>query len=751
MPVIFQYLVKLSISLAIMYLFYQLVLRRLTFYNHNRWYLAGYSFLCFFISLINIGPVLEGNDSSTMGLVKFIPTVQTLAVKVPGDMGMAEAMGAWTIWSWSLLFFSLGILVMLVRLLLQLMSFRKMTRQATLIADEQVKFYQVDKDIMPFSFGNSIFINQHLHTERELKEIIRHEFVHVKQRHTIDIIWSELLCILNWYNPFVWLIRKAIRQNLEFIADNKVIQGGMDKKQYQYLLLKVVGNTHFSIANQFNFTSLKKRIAMMNKIKTARIQLVKFLFILPLLAVLLLAFRNKLDENADDSTKGQSWLTGIVIDKETRQPLKGAKVGESANGQETTTDENGFFKIPVTNNTGKYSSQMYVIMDGYMKKPFSTPVLSVEKNNSNIAIVCLENDISPKVSTMYLQSYKGEAAYNKVLAVLEDYRQSEVLDATTEKEVKSATVFNAGQQQVDTIPATKQATAGSTEADFLQRHPLIKNITWGYITAYTGADAKAGDPIMQLHFKNGNWDMYNLGNENEVAKFKKNYGETPPAPPATAASPKVTITGKAVLRGEGTQKLNGDVKGISIRASQDKFGITRTPLYIVDGVELPADDIHKLEPDQIESVTVLKDAQSLALYGSKAVNGVVVIVTRAKKITPVTRVTITADTLTWNTTTNVLHMKGNIAGQATLYDPKSDVSVSAESITYWPTTPTMQTQQTKPAVYIEGKLAESDKPYPLKRASGYVISSLTKTEAEKKYGEKGKDGAIEIESDKNER
>ena len=130
----------------------------------------------------------------------------------------------------------------------------------------------------------------------ELKEIIRHEFIHVKQKHTLDIIWGELLCILNWYNPIAWLIRKSIRQNLEFIADNKVLQSGIDKKEYQYLLLKVIGVSHFSIATQFNFSSLKKRIAMMNKIKSARVHLLKFLFMLPLIAVLLLAFRNKFNE-----------------------------------------------------------------------------------------------------------------------------------------------------------------------------------------------------------------------------------------------------------------------------------------------------------------------------------------------------------------------------------------------------------------------------------------------------------------------
>ncbi len=160
-------------------------------------------------------------------------------------------------------------------------------------SENGLHFYQVNKNIIPFSFGNAIFLNKDLHTESELREVISHEFVHVKQKHNIDILWAEFLCLVNWYNPFAWLIKKAIRQNLEFIADDKVLETGIAKTQYQYLLLKVVGNNQFSIAPKFNFSSLKKRIAMMNKIKTARVHLVKFVFVLPLAAVLLFAFRKK--------------------------------------------------------------------------------------------------------------------------------------------------------------------------------------------------------------------------------------------------------------------------------------------------------------------------------------------------------------------------------------------------------------------------------------------------------------------------
>lgn len=196
-----------------------------------------------------------------------------------------------------IIIFLVGISVLITRLLIQFLSFRKMKKTATLISDTGVSIYQVDQKIIPFSFGNSIFINRLLHTEIELQDILRHEIVHVKQKHSIDIIFSEVICVINWFNPFAWLVRSAIRQNLEFIADKNVLEKGVDKKQYQYLLLKVTGYNQFSIAPKFNFSSLKKRIAMMNKLKSAKVNLLRFLFILPLLAIILLSFRKEISSS----------------------------------------------------------------------------------------------------------------------------------------------------------------------------------------------------------------------------------------------------------------------------------------------------------------------------------------------------------------------------------------------------------------------------------------------------------------------
>lgn len=283
-----QYFIKLSIAIAVVYLFYALFLRRLTFYTWNRWYLLVYSALAFLIPFIDVESLLAHDTIRESTVIHYIPVLENFKV---GQHPEPDSFWSDQLPAIFLTMLAAGSVFMLLKSGIQYLSLRKIRSNATLLMNEGVRLYHVDQPIIPFSFGRSIFLNQSMHTEAELKEIIRHEFIHVKQRHSFDMIWSEWLCILNWYNPFAWLIRKAIRQNLEFIADHQVLQSGLDRKQYQYILLKVTGITSFSIATNFNFSSLKKRIAMMNKTKSAKVHLVRFLFMLPVLAIVLLAFR----------------------------------------------------------------------------------------------------------------------------------------------------------------------------------------------------------------------------------------------------------------------------------------------------------------------------------------------------------------------------------------------------------------------------------------------------------------------------
>ena len=310
MTQLLEYLVKLSGSLMIVYLFYWLVLSRLTFYTSNRWYLLGYSLIAFFIPLVDITPVLEQADLTEYQFIEVIPVIEATELSNKKFINSQDPfLNAQNV---LLVLIPAGIILMVVRFVIQYFSMLSIRRASQMLSDGDIKIYHTDKNIIPFSFGDSIFLNKNKHSPEDLSEIIRHEFIHVKQKHTVDILLSEWICILNWYNPFAWLIRHDIRQNLEYIADDKVLQNGIDKKEYQYILLKVVGIHKFGIATNFNYASLKKRIAMMNKMKSAKIHFIKFLFVVPLLAVVLLAFRKQANK---EKIFNDGISTGSVVSK----------------------------------------------------------------------------------------------------------------------------------------------------------------------------------------------------------------------------------------------------------------------------------------------------------------------------------------------------------------------------------------------------------------------------------------------------
>ena len=430
MPILFLYLTKLSICLAAIYLFYRLLFQHLTFYNLNRWYLLGFSFLAFFIPFINISQVVEQSKWSTFKLVQIVPVVNDFS---NNNEVVSFPASTWDVWDFLFLTFLVGIMVMLVRFILQWVSYLSIKRKAQLLLKDNINLYEVSKNIIPFSFGRSVFISPGLHSHEELQEILRHEYVHVRQKHTIDIIWAEILCLFNWYNPFAWLIRHSIRENLEFIADHKVLENGTDKKQYQYLLLKVMGFPQLQIAASFNFSSLKKRIVMMNKMRSAKVHMVKFLFVLPLLAVLLLAFRFTLKKDGRIFQNQHITVSGLVMQAENYKPLSNVHFKEATSQIEGSTDERGFytFTIPVTGYP--YKINILFTKEGYKNLESK----SEYKNNKTLTDISSANFIGmvpEKTEATYVKSFihsmsgpsknEQQSDYEQVVINFEEMKRS---------------------------------------------------------------------------------------------------------------------------------------------------------------------------------------------------------------------------------------------------------------------------------------------------------------------------------------
>jgi len=500
MSLLIQYLVKLTISLAVVWLFYQFVLRKLTFYNSNRWYLLGYTLLSFFIPFINISSLLKGSSND---IIQYLPSVHyyTEALEEASQCP-APLWSNYDKWDFTALGLMIVAGILLMRFAIRCLSFLRIQRKAKLISGDVFRIYQVDENIIPFSFGNSIFINSNLHTEAELQEIVRHEFVHVRQKHTIDIIWAELLCILNWYNPFAWLLKRSIRQNLEFIADSKVIENGINKKEYQYLLLKVIGNNQFSIATQFNFSSLKKRIVMMNKTKSAKRQIGRFLFLVPVFAIILLAFR----KSFNDSTNAKSNMS-VIAQADTIPDIK-------------ILNSKGYY-IDIKDNKGNC---MVVVKDKDKKEV--KRVLLTEWNAKADYYEDLYGEIlSPSIAIIQQKikannpDVKSVNVKNNIATVTLKNGKTEVYTLSI-KEEKKAFEEKCGIEEVAI------ATTVASEANIANSVNVATTVNEVNVVNETIADDfEITDKKAVMHLRNGKTEEYDLTNEKEREAFEKKFGK----------------------------------------------------------------------------------------------------------------------------------------------------------------------------------------------------------------------------------
>ncbi len=601
MPSLIEYLFKVSIALAVVYIFYQLFLRHLTFYSWNRWYLIGYSLLCFFIPLFNITDFLFHHELQQSTVVRFVPLIGNIQLVKQKEIFINRE-------SVLLFVFFTGIAVMLIRLLIQIYAMRKIKARSVVVSNGDVNLYHVNENIIPFSFHNSIYINRSLHSEEELQEIIRHEFVHVKQKHSIDILLAEFLFIILWFNPFAWLMRKAIRQNLEFIADHQVLEEGIDKKQYQYLLLKVIGNTQFSLAPKFNFNSLKNRIVMMNKIKSAKVQLLRFMFILPLIAVMLLAFRNNYNNSKHQEVATLFNATPVSLQLDTvPAPLAMEKDIVTINVTKNDTVQ----QVEIVLKNGK--REAYNLNDAKQKEEF-------EKKYGKLppppppAPSATNLKLAGEIKTVNI--YKTDGT-NKVKIVLkndktEEYDLNDAKDRA-EMEAKYGTMMD---------PPPPPPAATTIALTITDKPTLSKK---GY---YVTVADNQGESVIIVKDKNMKIvEAVTLNEWNKKKSFYENkYGAfapvvPPPPPPAKISTVTVTSTGTANVT--TTNVVEKIVVGHPAEAAN-------SPVYFIDGKEATKADIEKLEPNSIESIDVLKDESATKIYGEKGKNGVIIITTKKK-------------------------------------------------------------------------------------------------------------------------
>ena len=175
-------------------------------------------------------------------------------------------------------------LVLLNKFIYQLLNLYFLFKRSKTYKGDAMIYCDHNQDVLPFSFFNILFINP-CSNYHQLEQIIAHEKVHMRQWHSLDILLAEVFGIITWINPLTVLLKRYNRLNLEYIADQEVLNTGVDKKQYQLSILQNAINPNaYPLTNLFSSSKIKLRIKMINQSKPTR-KLYKYLFVLPLVLI----------------------------------------------------------------------------------------------------------------------------------------------------------------------------------------------------------------------------------------------------------------------------------------------------------------------------------------------------------------------------------------------------------------------------------------------------------------------------------
>lgn len=252
-----------------------------------------------------------------------------------------------------LVLYASGVLFIFILMIRQAGSVLREMKRSEIITAHQVKLIKTSEFTSAFSFFSYVFVNPSV-TDIESREIMNHELVHIRQKHWIDLVLAGLLCMMQWFNPLVWIYVRFIRQNHEYLADEVALQRTSDPAVYKAVLLnQIVGYPVVSLANSFNYSLNKKRFIMMKNIITSPYRKLKVLLILPVFALVFYSFArpeykykslNEGSTNFASTASEQKSVKGNVV-SEDNKPLPGATVVVKGTFMGASADLKGNFKI----------------------------------------------------------------------------------------------------------------------------------------------------------------------------------------------------------------------------------------------------------------------------------------------------------------------------------------------------------------------------------------------------------------------
>jgi TonB-dependent SusC/RagA subfamily outer membrane receptor len=591
MPHFFIYLLQVNIILIAFCLLYYFLLRRLTFYTINRWFLLGSILIASIFPLINVEKLfthIKTNDGSYI-ILNYAPNWNQIKLVV------ANSESSFTVWNLLYIIYWFGVVAMVILFLVQIFSLINIHLSAS---KNKYSIWTTTMDIQPLSFFKNIYVNPLKHTSEELQTILQHERVHTLQWHTLDILIAEVNKIIYWFNPGMWVLKNAVRENLEFIADKKVLESGKDAKQYQYELLHVITGAHkaTAIATQFSLLHLKNRIKMMNKQKSKKWNKIKYFLLIPILCAVAVVV-------AQNNSKS------VIAQANAIEPK--VSITKQDNIKDFISRHK---KIKTTTLAGiDYTLSGYQNLPSTLENDYRIEVKTI--NGVAFAIAYDEN--WKEVSRIKLggsnnkEIKKWEDKYGKIPPPpppVGSLNGKASLPALVPDEVSNI-------KEEAVVVRKMQGNIEKVNIEFKEKDAVVK---------------VSDKQNFKLTNKNGTEPLYVIDGKittgEVLSKLSPNQIESVDVLKDNSATVLYGEQGKngvVLIKTKKTTSLLSDNSAITFKRKTKE-----EPLYVVNDVITTTQAVEKIIPSEIESVDVLKDNTATELYGDKGKNGVIIIKTK---------------------------------------------------------------------------------------------------------------------------
>ncbi|WP_020215001.1 M56 family metallopeptidase [Flavobacterium rivuli] len=633
------YLIKASGLTVLFFLAYTVLLKKETFFTPNRMFLLAGLFTSALLPLMVYTKVIWVTPQ---------PALQMAVQQIDIDSLMANVPSVATPRPFTINWFYVagiayvaGFLLFAIHFLIDLYKVKKMLRGKKVLQQENFKYIDSEAIKSPFSFFKYIVYNSASLQPQELNNIIAHEKVHSSQNHSLDVLLSQLFCIVFWFNPFAWLYKKAISQNLEFIADSVAAKQVIDVKAYQITLLKItVQQERLAITNHFYQSLIKKRIVMLNKQQSKKRNFYKYALIVPALVAFVLLYqveilareKQQAEKKTTSSVKSFSELrvimdvTSTATDKELKDDVAIFKQEFDAdvtftNIKRNTKGEITAIKVIVKDKDNQVSYPVHEVSNSGQSpiSSFTVDISKDDKTGKNII-----NFGQPKTKLIKISipgNLKDTIVYGK--------------DATTQiiSNSNHKNIVHDPEEQanylyiIDGVPRESDGKPLSDiDPNTIDKIEVIKNQA-NNVKLY-GERAKNGVILITTKKNTNN------------STFKKPEGTIPdkwfqsaPDPLDMNISDKVNRSNSGPFREVTTYvytesanyKPNSDEDNLKNILESDKIDYKKAYIRI-NGKDATAAELERLKPKKIETTVIIPgNVQVISKYGEKAANGVIIV------------------------------------------------------------------------------------------------------------------------------